>query len=121
MSQTLPLTDFEEFMVRDHYPGYPNVMHVRFRFSGRLNREVYKEAVRRICERHPMTRARLNRRRGKPSGSILTQLVRRGVLRMERPPERPRRPVYRTTDRFLKLFGMENLADLPQSPELTEE
>ena len=98
---------------------------VRRRFHGRQREARLSQAAVEVlaivayCQ--PITAQDLNRRRGKPSGSILTHLVRRGVLRMERPAEQPRRPVYRTTERFLKLFGLENLADLPQSPELSEE
>lgn len=70
-----------------------------------------------VAYKQPMTREEVDELRGRPSGSILTQLVRRGLLRMERPHEKPRRPHYRTTDRFLALFGLESIEDLPQSPE----
>jgi segregation and condensation protein B len=65
-----------------------------------------------------VTRADVELLRGRPAGSILTQLVRRQLLRIERPDERPRRPRYFTTDRFLDVFGLESLSDLPQSQEL---
>jgi len=39
-------------------------------------------------------------------------------LRIERPQRKPRPIHYRTTDRFLELFGLESLDDLPQSEEL---
>ena len=54
---------------------------------------------------------------------MLTQLVHRGLLRIERGTceagRGKRRTVqYFTTDRFLQLFGLQSLADLPQSEEL---
>ena len=36
-------------------------------------------------------------------------------LRIERPEQKPRRPQYYTTERFLQLFSLESLDDLPQS------
>ena len=40
------------------------------------------------------------------------------LLRIERLPGKRRSAQYFTTDRFLKLFGLQTLADLPQSEEL---
>jgi len=51
--------------------------------------------------------------RGKPSGAILSQLVRRQLLRLERSTEKPRVTRYYTTDRFLQLFGLTALDELP--------
>ena len=55
-----------------------------------------------------------------PCGHILVQLVRRQLLRLERSDDSPRRPRYYTTERFLELFGLASLADLPRSHELEE-
>lgn len=58
--------------------------------------------------------------RGRESGSLLNQLVRRQLLRMERikPDEGGRAmPHYHPTERFLYLFGLESLDDLPQVEE----
>jgi segregation and condensation protein B len=54
------------------------------------------------------------RLRGRPSGAILSQLVRRQLLRVERDPAAPRRPQYQTTSRLLSLLGLESLDDLPR-------
>lgn len=51
--------------------------------------------------------------RGKPSGAILSQLVRRQLLRLERSQEKPRVTRYFTTERFLQLFGLSSLEELP--------
>jgi segregation and condensation protein B len=70
-----------------------------------------------VAYKQPMTREDVDRLRGKPSGGLLNQLVRRELLRVERPQEKPRKPIFSTTDRFLQLFGIESLQDLPMSPD----
>lgn len=58
--------------------------------------------------------------RGRESNALLNQLVRRQLLRIERrqPDEGGRKvPHYYPTDRFLELFGLESLEDLPQVEE----
>jgi segregation and condensation protein B len=60
----------------------------------------------------PIDRDEADRLRGISSGGVLSQLVGCELLRIERPEEKPR---YHTTDRFLKLFGLESLEELPQS------
>jgi len=57
--------------------------------------------------------------RGKPSAAVLAQLVRRGLLRIERTKvDRRQVALYHPTKRFLEVFGLECLDDLPQSEEL---
>jgi segregation and condensation protein B len=56
--------------------------------------------------------------RGKPTGAILAQLVRRQLLALEREVATSRVVRYRPTQRFLDLFGLERLEDLPRSQEL---
>lgn len=56
--------------------------------------------------------------RGMPSREVLTQLVRRQLLAIQRDPQQPKHPRYVPTQRFLDLFGLESLADLPQSQDL---
>jgi segregation and condensation protein B len=68
-----------------------------------------------VAYNQPVTRDDVNKLRGQASGAILAQLVRRQLLRMERPNEKPRTPRYYTTDRFLQLFGIRSLEDLPRS------
>ncbi|HVA45122.1 MAG TPA: SMC-Scp complex subunit ScpB [Pirellulales bacterium] len=65
----------------------------------------------------PQTAEEVARLRGRPSGAILSQLVRRQLLRVEREPEAPRVARYATTPRFLTLLGLESLDDLPRSQE----
>ena len=56
--------------------------------------------------------------RGKPTGAVLAQLVRRQLLALERDVAAPREVRYRPTQRFLDLFVLEKLEDLPRSQEL---
>ena len=66
----------------------------------------------------PVTKKLIEKKRMKSSGSILNQLVRRRLIAIERrTAEGSKRPqtFYRTTERFLELFGLEQLEELPQS------
>ena len=71
-----------------------------------------------VAYNQPTTSEKISKLRGHPSGSILSQLVRRQLLRFEKPEKKPRTPVYRTTPRFLKLFGLASLEELPENEEL---
>jgi len=95
---------------------------IRSKFYGRVRQARLSQAaldvLAIVAYRQPIVAEDVNRLRGIPSGHLLAQLVRRQLLRIERPPGK-RRPVsYRTTDRFLGLFGLETLDDLPQSEDL---
>ena len=71
-----------------------------------------------IAYQGSQTSEEVHRLRGTASGAILSQLVRRQFLRIERDPAAPRSPRYHTTSRFLELFGLESLDDLPRSQEV---
>ncbi|MCA9151571.1 MAG: SMC-Scp complex subunit ScpB, partial [Planctomycetales bacterium] len=66
-----------------------------------------------VAYHQPIERDLVEKLRGQNSGSLLSQLVRRELLQVEVTNERPRKKLYRTTDRFLDLFGLDCLADLP--------
>ena len=95
---------------------------MRNRFYGRVREATLSQAaidiLALVAYNQPITNERVSRLRGHPSGSILAQLVRRQLLRIERPDEMPRTPIYHTTPRFLALFGLESLEELPRSQEL---
>jgi segregation and condensation protein B len=96
-------------------PFYP----IRNKFYGRMREARLSQAaldvLAIVAYRQPITAEEVSRLRDTPSGHVLTQLVRRQLLRIQRPPEK-RRPIsYRTTDRFLELFGLESLDELPES------
>ncbi|MEN6407927.1 MAG: SMC-Scp complex subunit ScpB [Thermoguttaceae bacterium] len=68
-----------------------------------------------VAYEQPITGEKLSRLRGKPSSHVLAHLVRRGLLRVERCDPKRRTPSYRTTDRFLELFNLQSLEELPRS------
>lgn len=71
-----------------------------------------------VAYNQPTTAEEVSRLRGAPCGVALSTLVRWQLVRLDRPAERLEPPRYSTTDRFLRLFGLENLAALPRSEEL---
>ena len=95
---------------------------VRDRFYGRIREARLSRAaidvLAIVAYQQPLTAEQISTLRGKPSSHVLSQLVHRGLLRIERLPGKRRTVQYFTTDRFLKLFGLQTLADLPQSEEL---
>jgi len=66
-----------------------------------------------VAYQQPITQDRIEALRGQPSGGPLAQLVRRQLLQVEYTRDKPRKKVYRTTDRFLDLMGIQSLDDLP--------
>jgi segregation and condensation protein B len=67
-----------------------------------------------LAYRQPLTAEEISQLRGLPSNHLLAHLVRRQLLRIERSETPGQRPLYHTTHRFLELFGLESLDDLPQ-------
>jgi segregation and condensation protein B len=94
---------------------------LRNKFYGRIREARLSQAaidvLAVVAYQQPLTGEQLNRLRGKPSSHILAQLVRRGLLRIERPEAKRRTPLYFTTERFLRLFNLQSLDDLPRSEE----
>jgi segregation and condensation protein B len=71
-----------------------------------------------IAYNQPVTAERINELRNAPNAAAISTLVRRKIVRLERPAEEGARPQYSTTERFLQLFGLESLQELPRSEEL---
>lgn len=96
---------------------------LRNQFYGRVREAKLSQAsvdvLALVAYQQPITGEQIGHLRGKPSSHILAHLVRRGLLRIERPETKRRTPHYRTTDRFLKLFNLESLDDLPRSEDFT--
>lgn len=99
----------------------PELSRLREKFYGRVREAKLSQpaidVLAMVAYRQPITREAVNELRGQSSGAVLSQLVRRELLRIERTEENPRTPQYLTTDRFLDLFGMASLDELPQSQE----
>jgi segregation and condensation protein B len=70
-----------------------------------------------VAYNQPITAPEIHELRGAPNAAALATLVRRRLVRLDRSePGAP--PRYTTTERFLKLFGLESLGALPRSEEL---
>lgn len=72
-----------------------------------------------VAYRQPATRQEIDSLRGAESGALLRQLVRRGLIAVVHRAEAGQREVsYGTTPRFLELFGLRSMDDLPQTQDL---
>jgi segregation and condensation protein B len=96
----------------DEFRTLRNVFYGRIR-EARLSQAAI-DVLALVAYQQPMTGDKIGRLRGKPSSHILAHLVRRGLLCVERPDPKRRTPHYRTTDRFLKLFNLQSLDELPR-------
>ena len=74
-----------------------------------------------VAYRQPVTRAEVEHVRGVEAGPVLKSLVDRKLVRIAGHREVPGRPlVYATTKRFLEVFGLGKLDDLPTLREVEE-
>ncbi|MDA7902497.1 SMC-Scp complex subunit ScpB [Mariniblastus sp.] len=73
-----------------------------------------------VAYNQPATKDLVEKIRLKPSGGVLAQLVRRELLVVEAGESNSKIKYYSTTDRFLDLFQLEELADLPQSHDVSD-
>ena len=110
--------DSDGYRITLRKPFHP----LREQFYGRVREARLSQAaidvLASVAYQQPLTAEQIGAVRGRPSGPVLSQLVHRGLLRIERQPGARRSAQYFTTDRFLHLFGLQTLADLPQSEEL---
>jgi segregation and condensation protein B len=71
-----------------------------------------------VAYRQPATKVELDSLRGAESGPLLRQLVRRGLVQVVYRADASAKEVsYGTTPRFLELFGLQSLDDLPKTQE----
>jgi segregation and condensation protein B len=74
-----------------------------------------------VAYRQPATKREIDSLRGVESGSLLRQLVRRGlIVVVQRGDAAQREVAYGTTARFLKLFNLTSLDDLPRTQDLQQ-
>ena len=92
---------------------------VRRKFTGRVAQARLSaaavEVLAIVAYHQPLAAEQVSQMRDTPSARILSQLVRRQLLRIDRDGAKERMAQYSTTDRFLRLVGVESLADLPRS------
>ena len=96
---------------------------LRDKFYGRIREARLSQAaidvLAIVAYSQPITVDGVNRLRDKRCNHILSQLVRRRLLQIERPEDRSNKPLYRTTGRFLELFGLDSINELPQSESIS--
>ena len=74
-----------------------------------------------IAYKQPVTRAEIEHVRGVDAGPLLRSLLERRLVRIAGHREVPGRPIlYATTPRFLEVFGLASLSDLPTLREIEE-
>ncbi|MGD2098574.1 MAG: SMC-Scp complex subunit ScpB [Desulfobacterales bacterium] len=74
-----------------------------------------------IAYKQPVIRADIEHLRGVDCGGVLRVLLERKFIRVLGRKEIPGRPlIYATTKRFLEVFGLKNLKDLPTPKEIQE-
>jgi segregation and condensation protein B len=71
-----------------------------------------------VAYRQPVSKNEIDSLRGAESGAALRQLVRLGLAAVQRGEADQRETSYRTTPRFLNLFHLRSLDDLPRTQEL---
>jgi segregation and condensation protein B len=80
-----------------------------------------RETLAIIAYRQPITRADVEAIRGVQSGEVLRQLMEKGLAQFAGRDDSLGRPhLYGTTRKFLQVFGLKSLRDLPQAQELAE-
>lgn len=103
----MELVDDEEMgLVRSQF--YGEVRHAK------LNQNAI-EVLAVVAYNQPVTKEEVENIRTRPSGSVLSQMVRRQLLRFDTSESKPRRKIYSTTERFLELFCLDSIGDLPQT------
>jgi segregation and condensation protein B len=74
-----------------------------------------------VAYRQPVTRAEVEQIRGVDGGAVLRSLLQRHLIRIAGHREVPGRPIiYATTRRFLEVFGLAKLSDLPTLRDLVQ-
>lgn len=72
-----------------------------------------------IAYKQPITRAEVESIRGVDSGGVIGSLLEKGLIKPLGRKETPGRPLlYGTTKKFLEVFGLKSLKDLPSLKEI---
>jgi segregation and condensation protein B len=112
------------YTVQATEPGYVLTLRPRFRVlaerlrgaprEARLSKAA-REVLALIAYQQPVRRAALDGQRGADSGAAVRQLVRLGLVAVVPAADGGTESAYGTTARFLELFGLRSLDDLPQT------
>lgn len=122
------LAEERPYEIRLGEGGYRFVLHEEFQ---RLRNRVYGigprevklsqdvlEVLALVAYRQPVTQADIEGLGKSNPGPSLRQLLRRELISLERDPQDRKNVKYRTTRRFLSVFGLGKLDELPQADEL---
>ena len=101
------------YRLRTATENAPWVHHMTGRRPAKLSRAAL-EALSIVAYRQPATRTEIEDIRGVDSSVVLRSLLEKDLLRIVGRQEEPGRPMlYGTTRKFLEVFGLHSLADLP--------
>lgn len=96
---------------------------VQDRFYGRVRHaklsQLAVDILAVVAYNQPVTREEVEKllNDAPPAGRVLNQLVRRDLLIRRAAADQPKRKEYHTTDRFLTLFQLSEIGDLPRTEE----
>lgn len=107
-----------QIRTRQEFAGYVKQLHQER--PQRLSRAAL-ETLAVVAYKQPVTRAEVEHVRGVDAGPVLRGLLDRRLLRIAGHRDVPGRPVlYGTTKRFLEVFGLDRLEDLPTLREIDD-
>jgi segregation and condensation protein B len=107
-----------QIRTRPEFAGYVKQLHQER--PARLSRAAL-ETLAVVAYKQPVTRAEVEHVRGVDAGAVLRSLLDRKLVRIAGHREVPGRPMlYGTTRRFLEVFGLERLDDLPTLREIED-
>ncbi|MDR2757649.1 MAG: SMC-Scp complex subunit ScpB [Planctomycetaceae bacterium] len=111
------------YTIQKESEGYRMILRLEFnpilgKFYGKIREAKLSQQVidtlSVVAYRQPISAEEVQEIRKQPSSSLLNQLVRRGLLGVEREIRDKKKIIlYRTTDRFLELFQLDSIDDLP--------
>jgi len=105
-----------QYRTRPHYAAW--VKRIKKSRQFRLTQSTL-ETLAIIAYKQPIIRADIERIRGVDSGGVLKNLLGRGMIKITGRKNIAGRPfLFGTTNRFLEVFGLERLADLPPLKDL---
>ena len=97
--------------------------YVQDRFYGKIRHaklsQLAVDVLAIVAYHQPTTRDEVDKllNQSQPTSRVLNQLVRRDLLARQTTGDKPKRKEYVTTDRFLELFQLSDISDLPRSEE----
>lgn len=106
-----------QMLTRPEYAVYLQRLY-KVRSESRLSTAAL-ETLAVVAYKQPVVRAEVEAIRGVASGEMLRSLMEKGLIRIVGRAEELGRPMlYGTTKRFLEIFGLRSIEDLPKVPEL---